>query len=238
MAIGYTPHPALMSYVPLVDGLARTFGPDCEIVLHDLAHPLNSLIHIAGSVTGRALGAPVTNLVLEALRASGDEAPDIVNYRSEAPNGHTLRSSTLFIRSSGQIIGALCINVDVSVYEDLARVAARVLAYEQAALPSIERFGTTVGDVLDDLLATELREIGSQPSHMTAEDRMRVAAGLEERGVFLIKGGVDLTAKRLGVSKFTVYGYLQQLRAMKALEVPIHASAGTSDGQDSNGKGE
>jgi len=60
--IPYTPHPALMTYVPFVDGLARAMGPDCEIVLHDLGHPSNSLIHIAGSVTGRSRGAPVTNL--------------------------------------------------------------------------------------------------------------------------------------------------------------------------------
>ena len=226
----YTPHPALMRYVPLVDGLARAIGPECEIVLHDLRHPSNSLIHIAGSVTGRSLGAPVTNIVLEALRESGDEAPDLFNYKSTAPNGHTLRSSTLFVRDSGRIIGALCVNVDVSLYEDLGLVAARALAFEQTTPGPVERFANTVGDVLDDLLATVILETGLQPSRMSAEDRVHLVAGLEERGVFLIKGAVELTAKRLNVSKFTVYGYLQQIRATKSLEVPSRAAVGTADG--------
>ena len=231
MAISYTPHPALTRYIPLVEGLARAFGPDCEIVLHDLRHPSNSLIHIAGCLTGRTPGAPVTNVVLEALRASGDAAPDLFNYRTTAPNGRPLRSSTLFIRDAGRVVGALCVNVDVSLYEDLQLVAAKALATEEATPAPVERFGNTIGDVLDDILATIVLETGVQPLRMSAEERTRVVADLEERGVFLIKGAIELTAKRLGVSKFTVYGYLQQIRATKALEVPLRATADKGDGE-------
>lgn len=214
--LGYKPHPALLGPIGYADRLARAIGPNCEIVVHDLRHPEKSLVHIAGNVTGRSIGAPVTNVVLEALRAYGDDAPDLFNYRTQAPNGRVLRSSTLFIRSSGRIVGVLCINLDMTPLED-ARVALdQSLNYEIA--DTSERFGNTVEDVLDNLFDAVLRDGGVRPSNMTPDDRLRAVAALEERGVFLIRGGVDRVARELRVSKFTVYNYLQQVRAARTLE--------------------
>jgi predicted transcriptional regulator YheO len=226
LGVSYTPHPALARLIPLVDGLAHAFGPDSEIVLHDLRHPSTSLIHIAGSLTGRSPGAPLTNVVLESLLEHRDEAADLFNYQTLGSNGQTLRSSTLFIRDSGRIIGALCVNIDVSFYRDLEQTAAKALAFESTTGAPAERFGNTVGEVLDDLLATILQETRIQPSRMSADDRMRVVASLEERGVFLIKGAIEMIAQRLGVSRFTVYGYLKRVRAAKTLEVPSRVVAG------------
>ena len=218
MEIDYTPHPSVIGLAGLVDRLARAIGPDCEIVLHDLGHPHNSLVHIAGSLTNRVPGAPITNIVLEALRDWGDQVPDLFNYRSQAPNGHALRSSTLFIRDEDRVVGALCVNLDVTAYEEVARLTDRALSYEERDPEPAERFGNTVADVLDDLLAAVFRETGVRPGRMSSEERLSVVAGLEERGVFLIKGAVELVARRLSVSKFTVYSYLQQIRADRTLQ--------------------
>ena len=36
---------------------------------------------------------------------------------------------------------------------------------------------------------------------------------MQERGIFIIKGGVEKAAKALGVSRYTVYNYLDELKA-------------------------
>ena len=54
----------------LADGLARKFGPDCEIVIHDLEkHDLeHSIVHINnGHVTNRQEGDGPSKVVLETL---------------------------------------------------------------------------------------------------------------------------------------------------------------------------
>ena len=53
------------------DGLARQFGPDCEIVIHDLKkHDMeHSIVYIVnGNITNRRVGDGPSKVVLEALK--------------------------------------------------------------------------------------------------------------------------------------------------------------------------
>ena len=57
----------------LAKGIARQFGPNCEVVVHDLAtnDPESSIVAIEnGQVTGRKVGDGPSHVVLEALRGS------------------------------------------------------------------------------------------------------------------------------------------------------------------------
>jgi predicted transcriptional regulator YheO len=54
---------------------------------------------------------------------------------------------------------------------------------------------------------------------MTAEERMQIVSELERRGAFMVRGAVEVVAQRLDVSRFTIYGYLKQIRAASAHEV-------------------
>ena len=54
----------------VVDGIAGTFGPRCEVVLHDLSTLDHSIIKIAnGHVTGRTIGGSITDQGLRQLRS-------------------------------------------------------------------------------------------------------------------------------------------------------------------------
>ena len=50
---------------------------------------------------------------------------------------------------------------------------------------------------------------------MQKEDKLRIVARLEEKGIFAIKNSVDYVAECLGVSNFTVYNYLKEVRGKK-----------------------
>jgi hypothetical protein len=67
---------------------------------------------------------------------------------------------------------------------------------------------------LDRLLGEVRRQFGG--AELTALDRaskQRVVAQLEERGAFTIRHGVETVAAALGVSRFTVYNYLNRQQA-------------------------
>ncbi|MGA8941105.1 MAG: helix-turn-helix domain-containing protein, partial [Thermoactinomyces sp.] len=51
------------------------------------------------------------------------------------------------------------------------------------------------------------------PSAMSVDEKVECVRLLEEKGAFLIKGATEYVAHALGVSKFTVYNYLQKVRA-------------------------
>ena len=58
--------------------------------------------------------------------------------------------------------------------------------------------------------------IGEQPpEQMTREERLAKVRFMEEKGIFLMKGSIELAAARLGVKEVTIYSYLDELRRRK-----------------------
>lgn len=67
-----------------------------------------------------------------------------------------------------------------------------------------------LGAALDRLLAEMERQFGGPLADLGREDKQRVVRVLEERGAFTIRHGVESVAAALGVSRFTVYNYLNR----------------------------
>ena len=99
----------------IVEGIARTFGSRCEVVLHDLSNPEHSIVSIAnGHVTGRSVGGSITGLGLKSLKSEARD-DELINYRTVTRDGRTLKSSTITFRDSNEELElALCINFDVT----------------------------------------------------------------------------------------------------------------------------
>lgn len=57
----------LAALTPVVEGIAATFGPVCEVVLHDYRNPEKSVVAVAGSVTGRTVGGAMSEIGMRVL---------------------------------------------------------------------------------------------------------------------------------------------------------------------------
>lgn len=211
--------------VPVMKAIAATIGPRCEVVLHEIKSPDelgSTIVEIEnGHVTGRVVGGPTTNLGLEALR-SGDPNPDRFNYRTRTKDGRELRSSSVYFRNAdGELVGALCINLDVHPYVN-ARDALDELVGPAVGEADVvpETFGREIGEVLDDLIRQAIRRTGMSVGLMTRDDKVAVIRYLDERGAFLVKRAIDRIARALRISRVTAYAYLDEARG----------SSGASDG--------
>ncbi|GFN22325.1 helix-turn-helix transcriptional regulator [Thermanaeromonas sp. C210] len=216
-------HPLLQAIIPLARGIAATFGRYCEVVLHDLKNPSSSLVFKAGSVTNRDIGAPVTNLVLEALRQHGDGARDLIGYPSRTKDGKILKSSTIFIRDHNErIIGCMCINFDLTQFRLAGNILQEFCRMEDLAEAGFgrtqEQFARDINEVVDSVVESVLQEMGKPVAVMTKEDKVKVVGILDDRGIFLVKGAVDVVAQVLAVSKYTIYNYLEEVRALKGMK--------------------
>jgi predicted transcriptional regulator YheO len=210
----------LIEYLKIVvDGIARTFGPRCEVVLHDLRNLRNlehSIVKIAnGHVTGRTVGGPISDRGLKDIR-SRPEWNLSINYASVTRDGRPLKSSTVLFRNDrGKLIAALCINFDVTdilgfntVIQDIFRISEET---EQAG--PAETFVGDMVSTLNDIADKVIRKVGKAIPSMGREDKIEIVRQLEEQGFFLIKGAIKLIAGKLKVSKFTIYNYLEQIRS-------------------------
>lgn len=213
-------HPALDAMKPVAQGIAATFGKNCEVVLHDLSDPSSSLVFKAGTVTNREIGAPVTNLVLEALQRYGDATEDLIGYLNRTKDGKVLKSSTIFIRDdSGKIIGCLCINFDLTEFQLAKNILEDFCQLKDLTEAGFERtqeqFARDINEVVDAVVDSVIQELGKPVPVMTREEKIRAVEMLDDRGIFLVKGAVDVVAQALAVSKYTVYNYLEEARALK-----------------------
>jgi predicted transcriptional regulator YheO len=191
--------------------IAKQFGDKCEVVLHDWEGGYEKTIVAIenGHVTGRSIGDCGSNLGLEVMRGTSD-GTNQYNYVTKTKLGKTLRSSSLYlINDEGKKIGALCINFDIT---DLLKVQDTVESLMMVESDVEEHFVNDVNELLEHLLQESIRLVGKVPEDMSKEEKMRVLAFLDEKGVFLITKSGTKICNFLGISKFTLYNYLDDLR--------------------------
>lgn len=201
----------LLNFVSrLSDALGQTFGKFCEIVVHDFSSPESSIIAIAnGSLTGRKVGDTLDALGFQLLKTH--PASDLLNYSTKTKEGKELRSSSIFLRDEkGHIFGALCVNVDISGLRKAQEWIQEALGSASATID--ERFEHSVDEVLENLIQNAISSIGKKTAEMTREDKVAIVAYLEAKGAFLIRYSVERVAELLGMTKYTIYNYLDEIR--------------------------
>ncbi|HEX5641521.1 MAG TPA: helix-turn-helix transcriptional regulator [Thermoleophilia bacterium] len=205
----------LQALLPIVRGLAQMFGPDCEVVLHDVSRLPHSIVAIEnGGVSGRTVGDVPTDRMLRNLR-SPDQAQDVRLYVS-SHEGKILKSLAVTLRGAdGEPYGLLGLNYDVSEVVQAQRVLADFTAIGRlgGGGPELgEIFAGDIRDVVAGMVTQTLGEIGKTPAAMAREEKMEVVKRLEERGAFLVKRSAEQVAEALDLSRYTIFAYLKEIR--------------------------
>lgn len=207
----------LEDYIPIADMIVATFGSKCEVVIHDLENIHSSLIYINGSVTGRELGAPTTEVMLKELRRYGDDVKDMHGRTSQTSDGKFLKTSTSFIRNDeGKVIGFIGINFDITAFAMVNQIISEFsmtndLEYIEG--PMNESYAKNIEEVFEKIIENTLLEVNTPIEQLTREDKLFVIKILDGKGAFLIHGAVERIADILGVTKQTIYNYLEIIRA-------------------------
>ncbi|MFV0399848.1 MAG: transcriptional regulator [Oscillospiraceae bacterium] len=209
----------LQLYIDLAAFLANCYGENVEVAVHDISDLDHSAIAIYNNhVSGRKMGAPIATHMLNVIREKKYlDRNYSVNVKNKLSNGKVLRSSTYFIKDdTGELIGALCINVDVSQYVELAgffdNLAFGRCASDEAPAPQEpeegkDAFPGTVDELIGSTIA-DFEEENGAVSTFTPEQKIEIITRLNEKGTFLFKGTVKKISAALGVSEPTVYRYL------------------------------
>lgn len=196
-----------------VEAAAKAFGTHCEVVLHSLEDTSHSIIKIEnGHVSGRTVGSPLTDRVVEMLNKIDLAEQDILVYYTRLDDGRPIKTVTAFVRNMrGNVIGILCINIDLS---------APLLEFvrEFVPMPSespdvvVEHFPSTARDLVSRMLEMARSEANKQKQLSPSERNKMTIMELYKRGAFNIRGAVDLIAKETGVSRYTVYNYIREAK--------------------------
>ena len=188
------------------------------MVIHDVGakHPEHSIVAIEnGHVTGRKVGDGASHVVLEQIGHDDDQVSDQLCYLTRTKDGKTLKSSSVYIHDEhGKVAAILGINYDISSLLMVEDAVHELIDTKDKTQGEPEKI-VNVNDLLDELIAQSVALVGKPVALMNKEDKMRAIGFLSQNGAFLVTKSGDKIAKYFGISKYTLYSYIDKQQEEK-----------------------
>ncbi len=196
----------------LAVAITTQFGESSEVVVHDISgddteHTIAVIEN--GHVSHRQTGGGASRVVLEAIQRKDDPTlTDELGYLTKTRDGRVLKSSTVYLRDADEKIeGVLSINYDITELLMAERAIASVLHHNDE--PNVpERIPQNVNDLLDDLIEQSVALVGKPVAMMNKDDKIQAIQFLYQAGAFLVTKSGDKVSKYFGISKYTLYSYI------------------------------
>lgn len=197
--------------------ITEQFGENSEVVVHDLrsADPDHTIVAIEnGHVSQRQLGDGPSRIVLEAVQHKGEGVPgDMHGYLTKTRDGRILKSSTVFLKDeNGEVEGVFSLNYDITELLMAERAIDSILNHKAAGQEQPDRIPQNVNDLLDDLIEQSVALVGKPVAMMTKDDKITAIQFLNNAGAFLVTKSGDKVSKYFGISKYTLYSYIDAKR--------------------------
>ena len=203
----------------LAHGLAAQFGSSCEVVIHDLTRKEleKSIVYIEnGHVSNRHTGDGPSGIVLETLRSDPGKIKDKLAYLTRTDDGRILKSSTLYIRDENdKVVYIFSMNYDITTLlaaensiQGLIHTQPETNTETDNSTP--QRITHNVTELLDLLIEQAIARVGKPVAMMNKDDKVAVVQYLNNAGAFLITKSGDKVSTLLGISKFTLYSYMDK----------------------------
>lgn len=196
----------------VVEPLAQALPKDSEVILHDLRKLPTSIVAIEGDVTHRGVGGAASDGLIQAAAARGLETT--VGVRTRTPDGRELACTTIVVAPPGSDpVAVLCINVDQTAWTKALSILTDLMPtiLETGAQPPTETFITDIDEYSSNIVAEAIAAVGVPVDLMKKVHKVAVVTALNHKGYFLLKESVETLAQALGVTRFTIYNYLNEI---------------------------
>lgn len=188
----------------IAEGLAQTFAPFTEVVVHDLLDPAHAVLAVHNNLSGRQQGDPATELGLARIMDPGYEQV-IANYPNRFADGRQVKSTSIGIKDSeGRYVAALCMNVDLTLFQGFQSALNKFIAVE-GATPVRESLDPSGVDGIRARIDEFAARMAATPRTLKAENRRVLMKELKAAGLLEVRRAMDTIAAHLGVSRATVY---------------------------------
>jgi predicted transcriptional regulator YheO len=124
---------------------------------------------------------------------------------------------TIPIRNKRKLIGLLCINMDISKFLQTEDFLKTFLSFENPRNTNdLQKVGSALLSNLKEQIFEETMLMVETKGPIRRRDKNRIIVkNLYGQDFFALKDSVEFVAKKLGVSIFTIYKYIKELKEMK-----------------------
>jgi len=205
-------------YGYIVEGIAQIFGSGCEVVLHSLEDISHSVVRIEnGRITGRTEGSPITDLALTMINQTIEAKKDIIGpYYLHSEDGRDFKCIKILLRDDNmKPCGFLCVNIDLST--PISVFLKEFFPEQKEAAPVVEEhYAKGISQLVEQAVSEQFFSLNHVRGIALKDKNFQIINNLEKKGIFKIKGAIELTAQQMGITKFTVYKYLRNIRNEEA----------------------
>ena len=195
----------------LAEGIAETFGPSCETLIHDLSVPEHPILKICNNgVSGRDVGS--TEDIYGGEFDADVERPhiesDYVNHLAITKKGKKVKTSTWVLEGENFRYG-FGINYDFTAMEAMSKVLESFMRVNSDLDEAI--IDDNRCDQLEAMVRACIESSGKKAEDMAKQDRLEVIRRLKDMNAFRFQKAVPFVANELGVSRYSVYKYLNEV---------------------------
>jgi predicted transcriptional regulator YheO len=183
------------------EGISLLFYPHVEVIVHNLKTGLIAAIY--NNFSKRKVGD-------ESLLDQIDEFPDVFPvYVKTNWDGKKIKSISSTLRDSkGKAIGLMCMNLDISKWEELGHFLGSWLSSSTEPKPSA-LFNDDWREKINTYVFTYLTTEGTTLKMLSKEKKKALVLELYSEGAFKAKNAASYISDVLDLSRASVYNYLK-----------------------------
>jgi len=192
--------------ISFVKGVVELLHPLVEGVVHDLES--GTIKAIFNNFSQRSIGEPSP---LKELNIPTDHFPDIFPpYYKTNFDGRKLKCISMTIRNkTNQAIGLICLNYDISIFEQVRHLSSKIFCIDDASKNPIELFSENWQEQIKDLIENHLQEHKLSFKNLTRKEKREIILHLNSKGIFNYKNATVFTSDYLNISRASLYNYLK-----------------------------
>jgi Uncharacterized protein conserved in bacteria len=157
-------------------------------------------------------------VVIEQLQSQDAHPKDHLCYLTRTPDGKILKSSSIYIRNTkGKVSAILSVNYDISKLLMVENAVSELVSTGEPQQSEPEKI-VNINDLLDDLIAQSVTLVGKPVALMNKDDKVKAIRFLNQNGAFLVTKSGDKVARYFGISKYTLYSYIDSKQDNKQQE--------------------
>lgn len=158
-------------------------------------------------------------IVLETKNRHSKALSDKLAYLTRTEDGRILKSSTMYIRGENDEIQYIfSINYDITGLISIDNALRSLIETSPTENKEPRKITHNVNDLLDELIEQSVAIVGKPVALMTKDEKISAIQFLNDSGAFLVTKSGDKVSSYFGISKFTLYSYIDA--AKKNSEAP------------------
>jgi predicted transcriptional regulator YheO len=201
----------LQQFVNIADGITTLLSPYAEAVIHDLE--TQEILHISNSFSKRDTGFPSN---LEGM--DFQKEPDVIGpYEKINWDSRRLKSVSIVLKDrTGNSAGLLCINLDISMADELNRVISTFISPKGMNRHPDNLFQNDWQEKVNVYVHNWAQENKKTIQNLTIEDKRILAEKLYIQGAFKNKKSHEYIAGVLNLSRATIFKYIKQVKGKQS----------------------